>query len=113
MEEIRKVAEANGEQLGMALQKGNAAIFVCRMETVYKMVNRGEVKLARKSRIKNNYWNQTSKCVTALYLQQNGIKPPIVIHFVIKTYPPVDDIENRKIDRNPVDMLIRSKIDSM
>ena len=124
MEEIRKVAEANGEedrdtvfhtfqQLGMALQKGNAAIFVCRMETVYKMVNRGEVKLARKSRIKNNYWNQTSKCVTALYLQQNGIKPPIVIHFVIKTYPPVDNIENQKINRNPVDMLIRSKIDSM
>ena len=62
MEEIRKVAAANGEedrdtvfhifqQLGMALQKGNAAIFVCRMETVYKMVNRGEVKLARKNRI--------------------------------------------------------------
>ena len=72
MEEIRKVAEANGEegkdivfhtfqQLGMALQKGNAAILACRMETVYKMVYRGEVKLARKSRIKNNYCNQTSK----------------------------------------------------
>ena len=63
VEEIRKVAEDNGEedrdtvfhifqQLGMVLQKGNAAIFVCRMETVYKMVNRGEVKLGKKSRIK-------------------------------------------------------------
>ena len=98
MEEIRKVTEAKGEegkdtvfhtfqQLGMALQKGNAAILACRMETVYEMMNRGEVKI-------NNYYNQTSKCVTPLYLQQNGIKPPIVIHFVIKTYPPVDDIEN-------------------